>query len=377
MRLLSKLKFRQPKVFLLALFGFFLPLSLFFNGNTIVMIVGFDLLKKKKFSFDKSMLLVVYFIILSGSFFYSLEQNLALKMIVKSLPFLLLPIGLLTTSSFSKKEINYIGLGLLYGNIITILISLIYGVLVFKKNPLPLKDGFSYFTNYIDIHPSYFSVFILFSIVLLFWANKDNKYFSNVKKGIVFILLIAIQLYLKSRAGLIATTLIFFIYGLINFKKKVTLLVVLIPGIILCSFKNNEFLNRNTSTSVDDRVSIWESAIDVIKNNMLFGVGIGDYQLELDRQYYLNSFDHGINDRLNTHNQFLQTFVTSGLIGFLSLIIIFVVLMHDAVKNKNELILYFVIDIGVLMLFDSVLVRQHGILFFTFFTTILIKYKHK
>nr|WP_295705846.1 O-antigen ligase family protein [uncultured Lacinutrix sp.] len=337
--------------------------------------VGYDLLKRKSFIFDKSIFLLVYFLILCLTFFYSEELNLGVKMIVKSLPFLLIPLGLLTTSKVSNRQLNILSIGFFLGNITTIIISFIYGVVVFKNNPLPLKNGFSYFTSYVDIHPSYFSIFILYSVLLLFWNNRNNKDFTNFKKLIIFISLIAIQLYLKSRAGLLATTIIFLVYSFLHLKKRGLYLILLIPIVLITVFKKDDFLNRNTSGSIEDRVRIWESSIEVIENNLLLGVGIGDYQFELDKQYYLNSFDHGINDRLNCHNQYLQTFVTSGILGILSLLSVFTALLYRAIKNKNEIILYFLISVSILMFFDSVLVRQHGILFFTFFSTILLKYK--
>lgn len=383
MFLLSLNLFKKgPKVILLFLFTFFMPLSLLLNVNTVVMaflviIFIYDVCFGEKITIGNNWFLILYFLILCLSILYSQDFKFGLKTALKSLPFLLLPIGLATTKCITDKQLKALAIALYLGNMLTLLISFIYAISVYKVNPLPLKDGFSYFTKFVDIHPSYYSIYLLFSTTLILWCYRKSKKLSTLVKIVLFLLLIIIQLYLKSRAGLISTVLVFIIYGFFNFRKMLIyfLVFVLILFFIVNKLVSQDFLNRNTSGSVEDRISIWLSAKDVISNNFFIGVGIGDYQLELDRQYYLNLFNHGINDKLNCHNQFLQTFVSGGVVAFASLIVIFVLLFKKFIKNRADIILYFVIPILVLMFFDSVLVRQHGILFFSFFTTILLKYK--
>jgi len=384
MRLLKNNILKFSKEYLLATFAFFLPLSLLFNGNTIVMILLIlvsihEFYSKKTIIYDKTGVLISYFFLLLFSLFYSHEFNTGIKIVIRSLPFLLIPVGLITTKTIDKQKLKSISVGFYIGNLLTFVISLLYAIIIYKNNPLPLEEGFSHFTNFVDIHPSYYSIYLLFSTSLLFWVYKKDRRFTAVIKLILFVVLILIQLYLKSRAGLLATILIICLFTILNHKKKIiasVLSIVLALFLILFkTLKNQDFLNRNVVESAIDRLSIWLSSLDVIKKNIFIGVGIGDYQYELDRQYFLNNFDHGIHEKLNTHNQFLQTLVSNGLLGLLLFLSIFYFLFKRYLRFKNEIILYFIATIVILMFFDSVLIVQHGILFFTFFSTILLKIK--
>ena len=70
---------------------------------------------------------------------------------------------------------------------------------------------------------------------------------------------------------------------------------------------------------------------------------------------------------LDSHQQFLQTFATLGLLGFLSLSLIFIVIIMTGWKQKNFLLL----GIGLIYLLfgltESMLETQAGVVFFTFF----------
>lgn len=76
---------------------------------------------------------------------------------------------------------------------------------------------------------------------------------------------------------------------------------------------------------------------------------------------------------LNAHNQFSDTIIAVGLIGLALLLIMFAIPIYLWIKNKTFDIIFFslLIIIAFNSLFESVLERQMGIMFFVFFYFIL------
>lgn len=79
-------------------------------------------------------------------------------------------------------------------------------------------------------------------------------------------------------------------------------------------FKNTRHINGNSLTM---RFYFWKTALRVIKQNLVFGVGTGDVQDELNKVY---AKDSGLLEKewyKRPHNQFLSIAVAFGMIGFL------------------------------------------------------------
>ena len=84
--------------------------------------------------------------------------------------------------------------------------------------------------------------------------------------------------------------------------------------------------------------------------------------------------DKSLRKKLNAHNQFLQTFIGTGLLGFALLLMMTVGgLIYGFVKRNYILILF-----SVLMIFnflvESMLQAQAGFVFFVFFFCLLSYY---
>jgi hypothetical protein len=52
----------------------------------------------------------------------------------------------------------------------------------------------------------------------------------------------------------------------------------------------------------------------------LFGYGIGDFKIELLNQYDVNNFEWGVNEKFNSHNQYLSTMLMGGMFSLISLV---------------------------------------------------------
>ncbi len=76
--------------------------------------------------------------------------------------------------------------------------------------------------------------------------------------------------------------------------------------------------------------------------------------------------DHGYTE-YNTHNQFLESLLQSGVFGLIAYITIFASMIRLAVKRKNRELTFIIALLLAYSLKESVLERQYGIMIFTFF----------
>ena len=379
--------FEQGHTILLALFGLLMPFSRILNINSVLLALLFLASifikyqsKNKQLSKQKDnqlWSLVLFFVVVGLSLFWTKELNTGLSVTSRIIPIILFAVSLLLIEEISKDSVKIILKYFITGSLIAVLYCFLVAFITFNKNPLPLTEGFTYFTEALEFHPSYFGVYTIFAFCAYIGLYDFNTIKKKISIGLIWLLLFVFLFFLRSRAPII---IFFFITLLIAFKNinKVASIILVFVLTILVILNYHEILatisnGRDLGMTINERLNIWMNSLYVIKENLVLGVGIGDFQTVLDKQYFLSGFEKGIDHRYNNHNQFLQTFVSNGLIGLLSLLSIFLLLFQKAIKSQYELIYYFLTCTIILMMFDSVLILQHGVYFFAFFASILLK----
>jgi O-antigen ligase len=128
----------------------------------------------------------------------------------------------------------------------------------------------------------------------------------------------------------------------------------------------------------ESRLSIWKVSFNIIRENPIFGVGTGDIQDELNREYRLSgSTDLKTDNNLNAHNQFLEIILENGLIGLLLFISILFVMFSIAWSEQNILYLMFLFIVVFSFLFETMLNRLAGVSFFSLFSFLLLHIESK
>jgi O-antigen ligase len=190
---------------------------------------------------------------------------------------------------------------------------------------------------------------------------------------------------LSSKAGILAISLIliFFIIRFILIKNKnhtlfmLTMICLFVCGNILIKSSINRITSSIahvqqqdvTQESSNQRLQLWEQSFIIIKKNFFSGCGSGDVNDILNSELVFKYPNWNVN--LNAHNQFLQVFVGTGLVGFISFLIpiyYFIIAFY----RKNKIVsLLFVLLISFNMLFESMLETQAGVVFIAFFLSLL------
>jgi O-antigen ligase len=145
-----------------------------------------------------------------------------------------------------------------------------------------------------------------------------------------------------------------------DYNKKISDLFI--------KYNNKELVLKK----VDPRFNEWLTTIELIRENPYLGVGLNSRDILAD-QYAKNGYPYEASIRLNSHNQFLETQLAFGVPGT---IILLWMLLTPLLRRKNswdpDLVIPFWIIVFVSMLFESILVRQWGIMFFVLFYCILM-----
>ncbi len=256
----------------------------------------------------------------------------------------------------------------------------------------------SYFS--IIHHPTYLSVYAVLGLGLLIYGCQNRWRFFTKKNAFLFgSILILTQVLSMSLSGLLflilfASVLIlyllkkkfgktFFIATLIAMPLVFILTVKFVPG-INTQFKNAsdylvEFINdpeafyKNKQTYVggsETRLIMWSAAAQVFIEHPL-GVGTGNVDDFLSEKLVHIGQPSMAKKLYNPHNQFLQTGVEIGVIGLFILLFIIGYGVYYSFKTKNWLLLLLITNLAFNCLFESMLQRQSGIVFYTFWIGLL------
>jgi O-antigen ligase len=122
-----------------------------------------------------------------------------------------------------------------------------------------------------------------------------------------------------------------------------------------------------------DRMAVWQSALKA-NSNILLGVGTGDYKLVLNDYYRSHGMDGYALINFNSHNQFVQTLLTNGVLGLLAIILLIGRPLYMAFKNDDAF--------GVLVFFPFIIYgmtevflgRYQGVVFFSLLHQLFVSY---
>ena len=261
-------------------------------------------------------------------------------------------------------------------------------------------------TNFSQIHhPSYFSAFLLFSSVLLILDKRNRIVPHKTSRIVLFIATLLVQLNLGSLAGfLIIILLVLSLPILISFFeggiKKVILSysILTILGIsfvftskeikadftnALSFFENyfekpEEFIQSRTYPlqGNETRLILWDVSTKICLKHPL-GVGLGNLDFYMEKE--LSAIGHGqlAVRKNNPHNQFIQVTAELGLLGIMLFGFIIIYLLIVALKQKRLILFSLVLSFVVFCLFESMMQRQSGIIFFCFWLAALSRLDKK
>lgn len=134
-------------------------------------------------------------------------------------------------------------------------------------------------------------------------------------------------------------------------------------------FVNNRDINGHSLTM---RLYFWKAASVIIKDNLLFGVGTGDVQSELNKTYVKTNSPLSKDWYKRPHNQFITITVSLGIVGLFIFIFSFLYPVINLRKHLHTLFWPYFIILLVSFILEDTLETQAGLSFYAFFFALFI-----
>jgi O-antigen ligase len=383
-------------LFLQVLFPKLIPIGIILIVlSTIVLAIKKELIINK--TFIHLFFLLFYFAYVVGYFFTEAPKE-ASHVLESKLSFVIFPLLFLF---IPKKKLNF-NLPIWFFSI-ALLIQFFIG-LFSSYQCFNISHSYSCFlsTPFSPTHhPTYMAVYFLIGFFLV-WKLRTTP-LSSLGKNFTFLLMITFTvgyILCMSLSAILFLALIIIVAGFIWFRKRfgtlksIGLVVLLFTGLIIIVDQSKDTISdiKYTCNSLKDylhspknfvkngnrylvgneeRLILWTVATEAIMERPL-GYGTGNIDIVIGnklRSYELNDL---ADKNFNPHNQYLQTCIEIGIIGFLILIGLFISVFRFAWQRKNNLLLIFVAAFTFNSLFESLFQRQSGIVFFALMVFFLL-----
>lgn len=411
-RLINKIRFKESRgleaLFLYSLAYYVITLAwqwVFLPTTLGIMLAAFFWLLQGGFrakltrisgNFWAGLFLLYYLLLVIGSWNSPLESE-ATKELFAKLPLLAWPILLGTSPALGQSSIRW----LIQAFVISVALAMIYsfGESAYRywQQADPSLFYFSELLAVGRVPPHYMGMYVSFAYALhlYFWLDGRPLWSSKVWNiFLVFIFLISI--------AFIWVRMQYFIFMLVNLalfgrvawlrsRAKALGLVLLMLGLffgMLWSFSGtrsrlvdtyNEWRSREgmiADKQTNPRVFLWSSTWDLIQEHWWWGVGTGAENAELNQA--LEKVDAPFWDgqghfqlyemRYNVHNSFLQHWLANGFFQFVVFSSFFIAPIFAFRKHPFRWPAALFLGISALSFFtESMLQRQAGLLFFSFF----------
>lgn len=319
--------------------------------------------------------------------------------IEKKLSLLIFPFVILTQNKLSFSRTKTLLLGFSISTIIFLFIQL---VRLYFHDPLERvffveENGFNLrraFDMYYDIHPTYLSLYLLFSACVMgYYVLLTGKLWFRSFLTILALICVGFVIALASRIVIACMIMLipFFIIYHVGWKRRrelcyavVGLAIVFFVAYSLTPSIKDRFkevisteskppLSKSEMNSTNIRIAVWGCTKHLLsENNLILGLGIGDVQNAMDDCFKQQNWAKELYEsKYNLHNQYLQTLAGVGIFGMMLLIIIFLYCGYLAITARNQLLLALMLIICICCLTETVLGTQKGTVFYFFFSNLL------
>ncbi|HTB53564.1 MAG TPA: O-antigen ligase family protein [Ferruginibacter sp.] len=343
---------------------------------------------------NKQLLLITSFYLLSVlALIYSNYKGEGVALLTRQLAILLFPILFtLNETDFSKYKLQLLQI-FGFACIGVVLFFCLDALRIICYFHLPVTSLFSKefinqnFSQPLDLHATYFSMYVALSLsTFLFLLIEERSALKILIYSICLVILLFGLIQLSSRSVIIAIFMIvFFAFPLVVLRSKrrikYLLIVVLLATIFYCIISNiPSFKYRFTNELRDDltqpsttnkltepRLVRWQAVTELIKRSPIIGYGTGAEIPILKEKYFEKKLYFSYISEFNAHNQYLSFLLNLGILGCGLFLFILCYAFSVGSRNKDILLLSFLIIIVVTAVSEDILNVNKGIFFYGFF----------
>jgi O-antigen ligase len=332
---------------------------------------------------------LLYYLLLAIGMLWTDNIGFGFSKLENKLSFLVFPVLFLGTKTNSNSKQWKIVI--IYSLALSLVIN--EGVAIIRSLVFSNQFSLSFFYDSIfciNMHRSYYAAYLTLGI--LFLLELQEKRFNILYSFLILLFGIGI-FQTMSKIGIISLLLILVTYCLVIIMRKsrkkgvIAILSMIVLFLSLLSIEKSALRTRfqAVKTALSDiktennaaiesnaaRLIMWNTSCMVIGQNWMFGTGTGDYNDELTNLNKKLNNSGVAKEQLNSHNQFLNSWVQLGLLGLFVLIMMFVSSFQINGNNLSGILILVTFLINFLV--ESFLETQSGIILFCILLTLLFR----
>ena len=397
-----KLEIEKESMLMAYLFAFFIPFYPNILGVLVLMLWVEQWIRrtpiKKAYVYSQlswknpNIWLLLFYVMHLVGMIYTQNMSFAIKDIGMKASFAILPIFFLLYPIRIKWNV-FIN-AFIVGTFLSIIVNFSHSIYLYSE----WKEFNAFTGTHIStfMHRGYWSVYLMLAYYFVLQKMISSGDRKTTFWGILgAVVILVMNVFTESKIGMLLFITISVWMGIQLFlmmKNKLLLggiISVFIVGIFVISLflpttferitkafnessTSIEQVNKENPSSTESRMMVWDSSIELIKENPVFGVGTGDIKDVLIERNYEKGYVAVAEQKLNCHNQFFNTQLALGMFGTLFLLMSFVT---NLFKKSSDTYYSWRVMICVLLFLailpESMLETQAGIIPFAFLLGIL------
>lgn len=263
-----------------------------------------------------------------------------------------------------------------------------FGIYILMESFVEFPDkgwnGFTYNELLSNVKANPVTHSLYYNLAILFLGNnykflKREEWRISYWLMLVFFILMVFLCSSKVGIFILALSLSSAIYNMVRNNKTAWLIIGVIGSLaLLIGLRLGLFTLEYIQLAFDSRLVVWMETKQIIAQNLLTGVGVGNSVESLRLAFENIEFAQGLEQAFNAQNQFLESFLETGVFGFLILCLFFVYSLYKSIQERNKLYFVYILVVGIYMMTESLWQTQMGMVSFAFFNALfLASFYHK
>jgi O-antigen ligase len=341
---------------------------------------------------------LLHFLVYVLGSFWAINKHDAATTIEKKWGLIIFPLILAGSIRLNSKQINKL---FLFFTLTLTLVCIGLEAIAFYQYLLANKGNFHYLIYELlaspIMHPGYFSNFVL---IALLWLTAP--FVSSAMQRIlplylhisivIFLFIFLMQLMSKTAFVFIVIFFIALIFKLFfiksSIKYKTTLVTCAILTLLSFFFFANTVLKDRVkealvltsikpsdvlfAQSIGSRRAAFVVGTDTTRLHSIMGFGTGAANTVLMQAFKNRGYSDLVKYNMHTHNQYLHTYMDTGLIGLLSLLLLLASVLYYCIKHKLFIGIWLTVLVLINCFTDDMLEIQSGIIPFYFFMALFV-----
>ncbi len=369
------------------LFVFLIPLSQYMSSAALVLLLVASFVlpgrlamvaEVGKRSWDSLLFLAVLILGLS----YTQDKSSGWATIETSLSLVAIPLVMSRTGNLGPRQLQQVFLAFTGGLFLAVAICLVNATYRFSHGEGTSVFFFNDLTAILGFQPTYVAYYLVASITFGLYL----MYYERPLVSIRWLVLVEFLLFgaLLLTGGITAQVSIVYVlaFFLLKYLLEVKTRTQTITFVIVClltvgMFAFNELRHVDPSGfTLDDsweRLNVWEAALKTDTNPWL-GVGTGDAASALNAYFSSHDMAKYAASNLNPHNQFISIYLSNGLLGLGSFLLLLIRPIYLSVQRSNALGALIFFPFVIYGITEVYLGRYQGVVFFALLRQAFILY---